>query len=38
VGYRAVQALVDLIQTGKAERRIELPTELIVRRSCGCDL
>lgn len=38
VGYRAVQALVDFIQTGKAERRIELPTELIVRRSCGCDL
>jgi DNA-binding LacI/PurR family transcriptional regulator len=32
----AVQQLVRLIETGEAETEILLPTELIIRRSCGC--
>lgn len=37
-GEEAVRLLVDLVE-GRAEpsRRTILPTELIVRRSCGCD-
>ncbi|MBI1280169.1 MAG: LacI family DNA-binding transcriptional regulator [Anaerolineaceae bacterium] len=34
-GREAVRQLISLIQTGKAEREILLPTELIIRRSCG---
>jgi DNA-binding LacI/PurR family transcriptional regulator len=36
VGRMAVQQLVRLIQTGEAEMKILLPTELVVRASCGC--
>jgi DNA-binding LacI/PurR family transcriptional regulator len=36
VGKIAVQQLVRLIQTGEAETQILLPTELVVRSSCGC--
>ncbi len=31
-----VHQLVNLIRTGEAERLILLPTELVIRRSCGC--
>lgn len=34
-GREAVRQLVSLIQTGKAEPEILLPTEMIIRRSCG---
>jgi DNA-binding LacI/PurR family transcriptional regulator len=34
-GREAVRQLISLIQTGNAEREILLPTELIIRRSCG---
>jgi DNA-binding LacI/PurR family transcriptional regulator len=36
VGYEAAQQLVSLIRTGQAERLTLLPTEMIIRRSCGC--
>lgn len=36
VGYEAAQQLVKLIRTGQAERLTLLPTEMIIRRSCGC--
>jgi DNA-binding LacI/PurR family transcriptional regulator len=36
VGYAAAQQLVSLIRTGQAERLTLLPTEMIIRRSCGC--
>ena len=36
VGRMAVQQLVRLIQSGEAEMKILLPTELVVRASCGC--
>ncbi|MDR3575681.1 MAG: LacI family DNA-binding transcriptional regulator [Anaerolineaceae bacterium] len=36
VGRIAVQQLVRLIQTGEAELQTQLPTELVVRASCGC--
>jgi LacI family transcriptional regulator len=36
VGKIAVQQLVRLIQTGETETQILLPTELVVRSSCGC--
>jgi LacI family transcriptional regulator, galactose operon repressor len=36
VGREAVQQLVRLIQTGKARPMTLLPTELVLRRSCGC--
>jgi len=36
VGYEAVQQLVKLIRTGQADRLTLLPTEMIIRRSCGC--
>ncbi|HSS96728.1 MAG TPA: substrate-binding domain-containing protein, partial [Terriglobales bacterium] len=31
----AVDQLVRLIRTGEAERLVLLPTELVIRRSCG---
>ena len=34
-GREAVRQLISLIQTGKAEPEILLPTEVIIRRSCG---
>lgn len=37
VGYRAVQQLLELIRTGQAEPVTLLPTELVIRRSCGCN-
>jgi len=36
VGYEAAQQLVKLIRTGQADRLTLLPTEMIIRRSCGC--
>ncbi len=35
-GYRAVEAVLDLIQGRPVPDRIEVPAELIIRRSCGC--
>ena len=35
-GYEAAAQLIRLIRTGAAEAEILLPTQLIVRRSCGC--
>ncbi len=37
VGREAVRLLVDQIETGSSALQVRLPTELIVRRSCGCD-
>lgn len=36
VGTEAARQLVKLIQTGQADPLTLLPTELIIRRSCGC--
>ncbi len=36
VGYEAAQQLVKLIRAGQAKRLTLLPTEMIIRRSCGC--
>jgi LacI family transcriptional regulator len=36
VGYEAAQQLVKLIRTGQADLLTLLPTEMIIRRSCGC--
>ncbi len=36
VGWEAIQQLVRLIRTGEADLLTLLPTELIIRRSCGC--
>lgn len=36
-GWEAVQQLIRLIQTEQADELVLLPTELVVRRSCGCD-
>jgi LacI family transcriptional regulator len=35
-GYEAAQQLVKLIREGVAERLVLLPTELVIRQSCGC--
>ncbi len=35
-GLQATRQLVSLIQTGRAERMTLLPTEVVIRRSCGC--
>ena len=35
-GLEAAQQLVALIRTGHADPLVLLPTELVVRRSCGC--
>ncbi len=34
-GREAIRQLVNLIQTGRAELETLLPTELVIRRSCG---
>ena len=36
VGRAAVEQLVRRIQTGQAEAEVLLPTELVIRQSCGC--
>jgi LacI family transcriptional regulator len=36
VGYEAAQQLVRLIRMGQADLLTLLPTELVIRRSCGC--
>ncbi len=36
VGYEAVQQLLKRVRTGQADRLTLLPTEMIIRRSCGC--
>jgi LacI family transcriptional regulator len=36
VGREAVRQLVRLIRGQKAEARIMMPTELVIRESCGC--
>ncbi|HOU13537.1 MAG TPA: LacI family DNA-binding transcriptional regulator [Anaerolineae bacterium] len=36
VGYEAVRQLVRLIRTGEVEPLILLPTQLVIRQSCGC--
>jgi LacI family transcriptional regulator len=35
-GFEAAEQLVRLIRTGRAEPHTLLPTELILRQSCGC--
>lgn len=35
-GFEATQQLVRLIRKGQADSLVLLPTELVVRRSCGC--
>ncbi len=37
VGQEAVRQLVGLIRRGRADALVLLPTELVIRRSCGCD-
>ena len=37
VGYEAVNQLLKLIRTGQADPLTLLPTEMIIRRSCGCN-
>ncbi len=36
LGQEAVRQLLQLIRTGQAEARVTLPTELVIRQSCGC--
>jgi len=36
VGRESVKQLVQLIRGNRAERLMLLPTELVIRRSCGC--
>jgi len=36
MGRRAAQLLLDLIAGQEVPQRVALPTELVVRRSCGC--
>lgn len=38
VGQEGVQQLVRLIRAGRADRLVLLPTQLVIRRSCGCGL
>ena len=35
VGFEAVRLLVNLIETGSSASQVRLPTELVIRRSCG---
>ena len=35
-GYEAACQLAQLIRTGQAEPLVLLPTDLVIRRSCGC--
>ena len=37
-GYEAARQLVRLVRTGEADPLVLLPTELVIRRSCGCHL
>jgi DNA-binding LacI/PurR family transcriptional regulator len=37
VGYTATLQLISLIQTGQATLLTLLPTEVIIRRTCGCN-
>ncbi len=37
-GYTAAQQLVRLLQSGQADPIVLLPTELVIRRSCGCTI
>ncbi len=37
VGKEAVRQLIRLIETGEADPLTLLPTEIVLRRSCGCD-
>jgi LacI family transcriptional regulator len=36
VGRQAARQLISLIRTGQADRLTLLPTDLVLRRSCGC--
>jgi DNA-binding LacI/PurR family transcriptional regulator len=36
VGHEAVKQLVKRIRTGQADAEVLLPTELVIRQSCGC--
>jgi DNA-binding LacI/PurR family transcriptional regulator len=36
-GREAVRQLVSLLRTGEADPLVLLPTELVIRRSCGCE-
>jgi DNA-binding LacI/PurR family transcriptional regulator len=36
VGHQAACQLISLIRTGQADRLTLLPTDLVLRRSCGC--
>ena len=36
VGQEAVKQLVRRIHTGQADAEVLLPTELVIRQSCGC--
>ena len=36
VGHEAVIQLVHRIHTGQADGEVLLPTELVIRQSCGC--
>lgn len=35
-GFEAARQLINLIQTGQSEGQVVFPTELVIRRSCGC--
>jgi DNA-binding LacI/PurR family transcriptional regulator len=35
-GLQAVRQLISVVQTGKAGGLMRLPTEVVIRRSCGC--
>jgi DNA-binding LacI/PurR family transcriptional regulator len=35
-GLQAARQLISLIQTGRADRMTRLPTQVVIRRSCGC--
>ena len=35
-GYEAARQLARLVRTGEADPLVLLPTELVIRRSCGC--
>jgi LacI family transcriptional regulator len=38
VGYEAARQLITLIQQGQADPLTLLPTQMIIRRSCGCNI
>ena len=37
-GYQSAHILGDLIRTGQAVPKVLLPTSLVIRRSCGCQV